>query len=398
MLKEIAQTENILSDVRKNREESLYVLTLMDKKIATRNNLITNISKDITNVDAIISDLEAQINLLNAEILNLKKEYGRVIWISYLNRHKLNQLMYIFSAEDFNQAYRRLKYLKQYSEYRKRQIRAIESVQTDLGKKLVELDKQKSEKSKLLAKAEMENKALSKELDEKTRIVNNLKKREKELISKLNEKNKIAVRLKNEIERLIRKEIEENNARIAREKADRAAKNRLARNKKTNKSANRGTKNDDATAPVISLTPGDATLSSGFKENKGKLPWPTEKGVITDFFGERKHPIYKGVILRNNGIDITTTEGAMVRSVFDGEVRCVIPILGANYSILVKHGNYYTVYTNIVDVKVKTGEKVKTKQVLGKVFTDYLSNATVLHIEVWENLNRLDPQLWLNKN
>jgi murein hydrolase activator len=393
MLNEISQTENILSNVQKNRNESLEALDLIDRKIETRNRLIANISKDISKVDIIIKDIESQVGTLNSDILTIKKEYARVLWLSYLNRQKLNQWMYILSADDINQAYRRLKYLKQYADYRKRQVKAIQDIQTDLGRKLVELDKQKNEKSKLLSKAEAENKLLNTEIANKTEIVNSLKKREKELTSKIKEQNKLAEKIKSEIENLIRKEIAENKARMARE----AKAARLARKVKTTKST-KAVESEKVNIAVPTLSTSDAALSSSFKENRGKLPWPTEKGIITGYFGERHHPVYKNVIIRNNGIDISTVEGALVHSIFEGEVRYIIPILGANYSVLVRHGNYYTLYTNIVDVRVKTGDKIKTKQTLGKVFTDNTSNATVLHVEVWENLNRLDPQIWLNKN
>jgi septal ring factor EnvC (AmiA/AmiB activator) len=387
MLKEISETENVLSEVQKNRNESLDLLDLIDKKISIRNNLIDNINKDLTKVDYNINELELQINALNSDILKLKREYANVIWKSYLNRQKINQFMYILSASNFNQAYRRLKYLKQYSGYRKRQIKAIQDVQLDLTKKITELDLQKSEKTQLLSKVESENKSLSKEQDEKKVLVNNLKKKEKELLSKIRENNRAADKLKNEIERLIRKEIEDNNSRIARKSKSKASKS----TKETYASKS-------SSSVISSLTPEDLALSNSFKENKGKLPWPTERGIITGYFGERHHPVYKTLVIRNYGIDISTVEGSEVRAVFDGEVRGVIPILGANYSLLVRHGNYYTLYTNIIDVKVKSGDKVKTKQLLGRVFTDRLSNATILHIELYENLNRLDPQVWLSKN
>jgi murein hydrolase activator len=394
MLNEISETENILSNVKKNRSESLEALELIDRKIETRNKLISNISNDISKVDIIIKDIESQVGTLNGDILTIKKEYARVLWLSYLNRQKLNQWMYILSANDMNQAYRRMKYLKQYADYRKRQVKAIQNIQTDLGKKIVELDKQKNEKSILLSKAESEKKLLNNEIANKTDIVNSLKKREKELSAKIKESNKLAEKIKSEIENLIRKEIAENKARMAREAKANAKIAKRAKSLKVTKSVN----TEKVNTPIPILSTDDAALSSSFKENKGKLPWPTEKGIITGYFGERNHPVYKNVILRNNGIDISTVEGATVHSIFEGEVRCIIPILGANYSVLVRHGNYYTVYTNIIDVRVKAGDKVKTKQTLGKVFTDNTSNATILHVEVWENLNRLDPQLWLNKN
>lgn len=387
MLAEIAEAEQILNDVKKNKIESTEQLDILDKKISTRNNLILNITKDISKVELNISNLEDEINKLSSNVMVLKKEYARVLWLTYLNRQKFNHLLFVLSATDFNQGYRRLMYVKQYSVYRKRQIKAIQDVQVELTLKLKELDNQKKEKSKLLSKAESENRSLSQEMEEKQKLVNSLKSKEKSLLSSIKEKNRRAEKLKKEIENLIRKEIEANNARL---------KAAAAANKKSTSSGS-SKLTEKSPVNVTVLTPDDAILAANFKDNKGKLPWPTEKGVITGFFGERVHPVYKFKI-QNNGVDITTIEGSTARSIFEGKVIAVVPILGANFSVIIRHGNYFTTYSNLIDVVVKPGEVVKTKQIIGKVFTDRFSSATILHFEVYDNLKRLDPQYWLNKN
>jgi murein hydrolase activator len=381
MLREIQETEDILNNIQKDKSESLEMLTLLDKKLNTRNELINNLQKDVSNVDLKITDLNAQISRLSTDITNLKKEYGRVIWLSYLNRQKLNQIMFVFSAVNFNQAYRRLTYLQQYSDYRKRQVKLIISTQSNLNRAIKELDQQKSEKNNLISKTVEETNLLNAEEDNKKNVLVKLKKKEKDLSASINAKNKIADKLKDEIEKLIKREIEERKSKAANH----------SKNTKTSK-----TKTVNSSESI--RTPDDDIVSSSFKGNRGRLPWPTERGVITNTFGEHSHPVYKTLKIRNSGIDISTTPGSDVRAIFEGEVRCIIPILGANNSVLIRHGNYYTVYTNLIDVKVKAGDKVKTKDVIGKVFTNSSSNSTVLHLEVWDNLTRLDPELWLMKN
>jgi septal ring factor EnvC (AmiA/AmiB activator) len=365
-LKEIAETENILGDVRKSKSESLETYSLIDKKISLRNTLIVNLTQELKKVDKNISELEAQIGMLNSDIKKIKAEYAKLIYSAYLTRNKDQYLIFILGAEDINQSYRRVKYIKEYSEYRLRQVRSMNSVQHDLGNTLVKLEKQKKDKMQLLGIQQRENRTLKSELNEKTRLLSNLKNREKELVSKLREKNKNVERLNSAIERMIKAEVKKRSSKPSDSKSN--------------------------------LTTDDLVLSSSFKENKGKLPWPTDKGVITGFFGEHEHPIYKNVKLPNNGIDISTNAGSSVKAIFDGEVRYVVPMLGANYAVLIRHGNFFTLYSNVIDVKVKTGDKVKTKQVIGRVFTDDASKSTVLHLELWEELNKLDPQAWLYKN
>lgn len=368
-LKEISETEEILGNLQKDKQSSLEMLELINRKLALRNNLISNLSNDVTRVETQINEIGNQVNLLNRDINQIKLEYGKLIYRAYLNRNRYTPLMFILSSKDINQAYKRLKYIRQYSDYRKQQVKAISNLSSDLKNQIDLLENQKIEKSRLIQSKEVEVKNLKSEEDQKTAIVKSLKSREKELNAKLRENNRIAAKLKSEIERVIKLE-------ISRAKA-------AASKKKETKYA---------------AAPEDVTLSANFRENRGKLPWPTDKGVITGYFGVRSHSEYKGVKVKNDGIDISTPGGSYVRSIFDGEVRQVFAVLGANYAILVRHGDFYSLYSNVVDVRVKSGDKVKTKQVLGKIFTDEKTQSTVLHIELNENLTKLDPQQWLVKN
>ena len=365
-LKEIEETQTILDGVKKKKSESLDALTLLDNKILLRNNVINNLTKDINNVSDNIKDIEGQIDLLSGDINKLKSDYAQMIYQAYINHYDNNYLMYVLASKDFNQAYQRIKYVQQFSEYRKRQVEAISSTQSNLNKELFELEKQKKDKLALLSNQQQENKALKNELNEKSTLVNSLKSRESELIRNLKEKNRAMEKLRLEIEKLI--------------KAEMAAKSNTNANSKSR------------------LTPEDLIVSTNFKDNKGKLPWPTERGIVTGFYGERQHSVYKGVKIINNGIDISTVEGSMARAIFDGEVRYVLPILGANYTVIVRHGNYFTLYKNLINVRVKVGEKIKAKQVIGQVFTDSETNNTLLHIEIWDEQQTVNPEQWLTKN
>jgi septal ring factor EnvC (AmiA/AmiB activator) len=365
-LREITETQEILTNLQSNKQNSLEVLELINQKLTLRNTLINNLSKDVTKVETRMDEINKQVIQLNDDIRQIKQEYGRLIYLSYLNRNRYNALMFLLSAKDINQAYRRLKYIRQYTEYRKQQVKAISNLSSDLNKQVDLLALQKREKSKLIATKESEIKNLKKEENEKNVVIQKLKSREKELNEKLRAKSRIANKLKSEIERIIKAEMNAKNIK-------------------------RGETN-------YTVAPEDRLLSSNFRENRGRLPWPTERGIITGYFGERSHPDYKNVKIKNDGIDISTTSGSYVRAVFEGEVRHVFSVLGANSTILIRHGNFYSLYSNIIDVRVKIGDKVKTKQILGKIFTDDLSKSSVLHIELYENLTKLDPQVWLTKN
>lgn len=363
-LQEISETESLLEKTKQSKTESLEKFNLLDRKIVLRNKLIDNLNFELVEVDNKVTDLEKVTNLLGKDVSNIKKEYAKMIYLSYLNRGDLNSLMYILASKDLNQAYKRLVYLKQYSDYKRKQINIIKGVQNTLFSQILELENTKKVKAKLLGSKEKENINLKNELEERSISVANLKRQEFELIKKLKEKNRIADKLKIEIENVIKSEIK----------------------------TRANTKRDVA----IKLNNSDAVLSKNFRENKGKLPWPTDNGVVSNSFGEHS-TIYKGVKMTNNGIDISTTADSEVRAIFDGEITMVKFILGANYFVLIRHGNFITVYLNVIDVKVKIGDKVKVKQPIGKVYTDRDSKSTFLHVEIWEETKILDPEIWLKR-
>jgi murein hydrolase activator len=365
-LKEIAETESILNSVKQNKSESMEMLGLLDKKIVLRNNLISNLSSEITDVDKKIVELEKITESLGSDIKNIKSEYAKMIYLAYLNRQPYNQFMFILSSSDINQAYKRVLYLKQYSEYHHKQIVVINGVQNSLATQIKELESKRKEKYILKTSQEKENRNLKTEMDEKTKLVNSLKQKENVLTKKFKEQNRIAEKLQKEIENIIKAELKA--------KAHAAEKN---------------------SKHVVQK---EIVLSNNFRENKGKLPWPADGGVITRGFGEYQHPIYKDVKCQSLGIEITTNSGSNVHAIFDGEVASILYNLGTNYMILITHGNFFTVYQNVVDVKVKKGDKVKINQVIGKIFTDVSSKTSVLRVQIWEEKKNLDPEVWIHRN
>lgn len=364
-LKEIAETENILNTIKQSKSESVEKLNLIDKKINLRNTLIVNLSSEVNVVSRKIGELEKATNSLGADIKSIKVEYARMVYLAYLNRAHSNKLMYILSSSSLNQAYNRIKYLKQYSEYRQKQISIISSVQVSLNSQISELENKKKEKESLLSSQERENQILKNELDEKTKTINVLKLKESELNKRLKTQSKRAEKLAAEIDNIIKTEIK------AKGDAEKVSKK-------------------------ISLD--DTHLSNNFRDNKGKLPWPTDRGVITRGFGKYHDPIYKNVELESLGIDISTVANSEVHAIFDGQVTDKFLISGYNYAVIINHGRFYTVYQNLVDVRVNKGDKVKTKQVIGKVFTDSDSKSSILHVQIWDLRKVLDPEMWLTRN
>ncbi|MHC1777413.1 MAG: murein hydrolase activator EnvC [Lentimicrobium sp.] len=369
---EINYTNKLLEETKKSKQVSLNQLVLLNKQINKRQELISAISGEIGNLDRQIEETNDTINHLTQTIKQLKQEYARMIYYASKNRNAYTRLMFIFSANDFNQAYQRLKYFQQYSSYRQNQVRVIMENQQLLNEKILLLEKQKAYKLSLKKSEESEKQKLTGEKAEQDKTVKKLSQKEKELLRKLRDSEKAAKKLQKAIEDLIAEEIR---------KASESAK-------KT------GTK--PAPENKFGLTPSEMQLSSSFAGNKGRLPWPTERGIISSTFGEHPHPILKGIKTRNNGIDISTAKGESARAVFDGEVTSTMTLPSYNNVVIIRHGEFLTVYSNLDQLFVKKGDKVKTKQRIGVIQTDESGKAK-LHFELWQGKNIQNPGSWLLK-
>ena len=370
---EIAYTNRLLNETKKNKQLSVNQVVILNNKIQTREKLITDINGQVTDLYGQINTNQLTISELQQQLDQLKKEYATMIYQAYKNRNAYDRLMFIFAAKDFNQAYQRLRYFQQYSLYREEQFARIQKTQNQINNKVEELSEQKNEKLGLLKSKESEKEQLTREKQEKNETIAQLQQKEKDLRSRLKEKEKALKNLQAAIEKLV---------------ADEIRKAAEANKKKTGTSPTKPTN-------AMSMTPEEKELSSTFSANQGKLPWPVEKGIISNTFGEHDHPVLKGIKTKNNGINILTSGGANVRAVFNGVVTGIMSIPNLNEVVIIRHGEYLTVYSNLESVAVKKGDKVKTKQMIGKIYTDPDESKTELHFEIWAGKDLLDPGRWL---
>ncbi len=374
---EIAQTSKILKETQKNKKATLAQLDALRKQILMRERLINTISSEIKNLEGQIGNTNSEIDQLQAELEQLKKEYAAMIRFAFRNQSSYNKLMFVFAAQNFNQAYKRLKYLQQFSEYRQRQAKYIEEAQKKLELKREELEVNKKEKNGLLIEEQEEKVTLGKEKSQQEKMAKQLSAKESTLRKQLQAKQAQQRKLDNQIQAIIKKEIE-----AARKKAEAEAR-----------AKGQTVSGDKNSSSNLTLTPEAKALSNQFNANRGKLPWPVEKGTIIEYFGTHEHPQLKGVMIQNNGIDIKTSSGASARAIFNGTVSGVIQIPGGLNAVLVRHGEYTTVYSNLKSVNVKMGQSVSTKQSIGTVATE--EDIASMELQIWKGINKLNPTEWL---
>jgi len=370
--KEIEYTSRLIKEVQQNTENSLSKLLLVNSQINQRESLLANLNSELALLNRQISNSNDTIGKLTSDLEDLKASYARMIKFAYRSRNSHDKMMFVFSAKDFNQAYLRLKYLQQYSRHRKLQAEKIVEAKDLLQKKILELEQKRKEQQLLIQAQSNEMKALQQLKAEQAETINKLKKQEKDLIANLKEKEKTRTNLQNSIEKLIAEETRK--SKEAARKAGKPASN------------------------VYTMTPAEATLSDNFAQNKGKLPWPSEKGVITSTFGEHPHPVLPNIKIKNNGIDIATSQGAHARSVFNGVVSGVISIPGAQFAVIIRHGDYLTVYSNLSEVFVSIGQQISTRQSIGVISTNNREGKTEIHLEVWKGTTILNPVDWIAKS
>lgn len=368
LLEEIEQAQEELSKTRATKNLSVNQVYALKSKISARQKLIANYNSQLNNIESSIGNTQKQIVTLDIRLDSLKAEYSRLIVKAYKTHGELDKVLFIFSAYDFNDALLRINYLHQYSDYRKQQAALIKDTKKQRIGKLQELHGQKEEKVVMLDNEQKQKQTLEKEKQEKDRVVAQLRGKESQLMTEVKEKKKAAAKLNKLIEDLIRKEIE-----AARKKAE------------------PGTSSNH----LLALTPEAKALSDNFAANQGKLPWPVERGFIVSHFGISEHEVLANVKVNNNGVDIKTQVGANVRAVFEGEVKAVFTNPSFHTAVLVQHGEYFTVYSNLEDAFVKRGDKVKLKQVIGKVHTNTDEDKTELHFEIYKNTSKFNPESWL---
>lgn len=466
LLNEIADTQNQLEETKKDKKATIGQLKALMAKLDARQKLINNINSELDKINGNITMSASEIQNLNQNLSTLKMAYAQSIRYAYKHRVNQNMLAFLFSAKDFNDAIRRMQYLRKYRDYRKQQAEQIRITQNKLTSQINILNAQKNEKGKLLQVEEVQKNQIQGETQETNKIVTELKGREKELVAQIQANQRTARKLESTIKEQIRKEIELARKKAAEEARRKAAEETLAKKRaeeeakrkaeataraqqpanngntyqagnqtvnlntgrpgSSSNNNNAGTQNNTNTSKPIasnvtpakpnaepahvrvstpeaekpsyklSLTPEVQNLSNSFAASRGRLPWPVEKGFISGQYGKHPHAVFKSVMIDNNGIDITTSEGAPVRAVFDGTVQTVTNISGA--MIMINHGEYFTIYTNLSSASVRVGDKVSARQVIGRAGKND-EGENIVNFQVWKisgnNSFNVNPSDWI---
>ena len=360
-LEEINYVDKLLKETEKEKSESMNAVNIIGNKLSLRESVIFGMQREISLLSERIELNTVAIEMMESDLVGLKSDYKRAVINSFKSQKGNPELVYILSAKDFNQGYKRLKYLQQVTKFRRRESEIIQELKSQVETSKQKLQNDFNRVSELKSREEQQKTLLQNEQEKKQRMLKSLTNKEKQLEKELEEKKRIAHKIEIEIARIIEEE------------------------------SKRSIKADN--------TPEQKLIGESFVENKGRLPWPVEKGIITSQFGIQKHPVLKYVTENNIGIEITSSGITAVRSIYKGEVAKVFSIPGANMTIIIRHGKYLSVYQNIVDAKVKTGDKVETKQEIGNVFCETKNgNKSILKFMIFEEKEKLDPEAWIVKN
>ena len=400
--KQIAESETLLNTTKKDVGSQLNGLAALTGQIEERKRYILAINNDMETIDRELSKLERQLVRLENDLKDKKKKYESSVQYLYKNRSVQDKLLFILSAKTLSQTYRRLRYVREYADYQRLQGEEILKKQEQVNQKKTELQQVKKAKASLLKEREVEKEKLENQEKEKKTLVANLQKKQRGLQNELNKKRREADQLNARIDRLIAEEIEKARKRAAEEARKEAAARKKAAAKETKPAATSSSEAAAAkkAAPLETYTmdKADRELSGSFVNNRGKLPIPiTGPYIITSRYGQYSVEGLRNVKLDNKGIDIQGKPGAQARAIFDGKVAAVFQLNGL-FNILIRHGNYISVYCNLASASVKTGDTVTTRQALGQVFSDGADNGrTVLHFQLRKEKEKLNPEPWLNR-
>jgi murein hydrolase activator len=358
ILDEIEYTSKLLDATTQKKGSNIEKVKLIDKRISQRSDLIGSYQQESDLIDLQIADKENRVHDLESELKEQKRRYAEFIRYSFKNNDNFSTALLLLASDNINQLYLRNKYINQINEARRSKILLIKRIKSTINSELSELVTEKKKKDKVVQNLKHERNLLSTEKTSREKTIKDLGNEEKRLRQQIEDKKKIEKEIADKLDELIREEAKKSTS--------------------------------------VKMTPEQKLVSSDFEKNKGKLPWPTRQGVITEKFGQHQHPIIKDLTVDNPGIDITTSSDEIARSVFNGEVCKVFAVKGGNYAVIIKHGTYYTVYSNLYDVKVNVGDKIKTKDILGKVAKSKNSDASVLLFEMYRGTERLNPEEWIS--
>lgn len=399
--KQIADTESLLKNTKKDVGSQLNSLASLTGQIEERRRYILAINNDVEALERELSVLERQLRTLQRDLQDKKKKYESSVQYLYRNKSIEEKLMFIFSAKSLGQTYRRLRYVREYATYQRLQGEEILKKQEQIKKKRAELLQVKTAKENLLKEREDEKQKLEDQEKQKREMVANLQKKQKGLQSEINKKRREANQLNARIDKLIAEEIERARKRAAEEARREAAarkKSEAKEGKSTSASPGTETKKKAEPLEAYSMSKADRELSGNFVSNRGKLPMPISGPyIITSHYGQYAVEGLRNVKLDNKGIDIQGKPGAQARAIFDGKVAAVFQLNGL-FNVLIRHGNYISVYCNLSSASVKSGDTVSTKQAIGQGFSDASDNGrTVLHFQLRKEKDKLNPEPWLNR-
>ena len=352
---EIEQTNKMLQQTKKDETSTLNKLQLLSKNISTQKQLIRTLGSEITALDDEMSLLGLQRDSLQGELERCKADYARLVRETHYTSMQQSPLLFILSADDFQQMVRRVRYMQEFAHYRQEQAAHIEQIQAEIDARNDALQTNRKDKEQALQSRKRQQESLARDEKKHKSMLNNLKKKEKDLTAQLKKQQKKAAELNKKIDDAIRKQ----------------------------------------TATKTTLTKEQQLVAGGFEQNKGKLPWPVEKGYISGKFGKQQHPVYEHVVTDNKGIYIQTTAGMQARAIYKGEVTSCF-LVGNTYAVIVQHGNYRSVYSNLSKLNVKQGDKIETKQTLGTIYSDpEQDNKTELYFQIYQDRNILNPASWI---
>ncbi|MBS1688710.1 MAG: peptidoglycan DD-metalloendopeptidase family protein [Bacteroidetes bacterium] len=444
IMEAIKQTEEQLDATKKNKNATMGQLRALQAKLAERQRLIGNINDEIGEINNSIQQSSKEVLTLRQQLEQYKMRYAQSLRYAYETRSSYDMMAFLFSSNDFNDAVRRIRYLKKFRDYRKEQVEQIRQTQNQIQNKIGVLNNQKNQKDQLLSTQVQQKQVFEKETNETNEVVKDLKGQEKQLMAEIERNRKAAAKVNKAISDVIRREIEAERRKAEEEERKRQEEERrkllmvgpsntlpppsnnnghpangntkgnvTVNNNAANNANNNAGGNVAATRPVprtnvpakpapaynLSITPEAMALSNSFENNHGRLPWPVEKGFISDQFGRHPHPVYEKVMIENNGIDIRTTPGASARAIFDGKVVNVFSVTGDSWIVIVSHGRYYSVYNGLSKVYVKKDQAVHTKEVIGTVGNNDEGEPTI-NLQIWKDQGKgsqvkIDPTPWI---
>lgn len=397
--KKLSTTKSLLDKVKKGTETSLNELKLIENQVKNRELLVRNFDNQIRSAELTISSKGEQIKELQKRLVRLKEQYRKLLIYAYKHRSKSAKMMYIFSSSNYFEAVKRTSYLKRLSEIQQKQFKVILQNEKTIHKEIKDISAEKEHKKTLLQEKIVEKQQIEKDKSSKQEALDKLRKDESSLMAELKEQERQKAELKRRIKLAIEKEIADAEAKAKKEAEKKAAL--AAKSTSSTTSSPKTSTSTPAPAKEVAFTDTKENIALGksFESNRGKLPWPVAKGSITENYGKNAHPTLPNVYTNNNGIDIGAPKNSQVRAVFDGEVTSVLNIPGAGKVVIIKHGAYRTVYSNLQEAYVSVGDKVGSKQAIGSLLSDDEGNLSTAHFEIHQvidgTVQRINPTLWL---